>query len=331
MTNQVEQLLPPYVGAAVLAVDGGEVVFKHAWGVRRHDRPDEPCTATSNFRLASVSKHFTATAIMLLVDRGVLQLDDPLIKFFPEGPDYWREITLQQVLTHTSGLPDYEELIPDGTTLQLTDLNTAAILSETPAPLFPPGSKFAYSNTGYVLLGLVVESATGRTFHDFLRTEVFAPAGMDRTVMYVAGANHVDERAYGHEPGGRGAWRLADQSVTSAVRGDGGVYSSLDDLTKWLDAIERPGLLNEASWRAMTAPQVKSDRGDASYGFGWFIDEYRGEPRVYHAGGTRGFTLMVQRFPVRRAAVVILLNRSKIDPDDDYVERTVDCLLFSDE
>lgn len=330
MTDEVKQLLPPHVGAAVIAIDQGETIFKQAWGPRRIDQPELLCTPATNFRLASVSKHFTATAVMLLVDRGQLALDDTLANVFADCPDYWQSITVRHVLTHTSGLPDYEDHIPAGTTLQLSDLNVLAILRDTTEPLFTPGSKFAYSNSGYVLLGLVVEIASGRPFHEFLRTEVFAPAGMERSVMYVTGVNSIAERAFGHLPADGDPWQLADQSVTSAVRGDGGVYSSLNDLEQWIAAVQHPGLLSETSWQAMTTPHVKTDRGDAWYGYGWFVDEYRGEQRYYHAGDTRGFTLMLQRFPERRAAVAILLNRGDIDADDEeqYVRQIVDHFLF---
>ncbi|MCA9233999.1 MAG: beta-lactamase family protein [Planctomycetales bacterium] len=327
--ERIKRLLPPHVGAAVLAIDDGQVVFKHAWGRRRYDR-DDLCSPTTNFRLASVTKHVTATAILLLADRGALTLDDTLDKFFPECPDYWRHITVRHLLTHTSGLPDYENLIPDGTTLQLTDLNVLALLRATNAPLFAPGAKFAYSNSGYTLLGLIVETAGRRPFHDFVATELFQPVGMNRSVMYVAGINAVAERAYGHEPAGDDKWTLADQSLTSAVRGDGGVYSSLDDLQRWLAALDERTLLAESTYEAMESPQVKTDRGDAEYGYGWFLDEYRGERRIYHAGSTRGFSLHLTRFPDRRAAVAILLNRSGIAPDDDYVDRVVDSLLFEE-
>ncbi|MCA9231048.1 MAG: beta-lactamase family protein [Planctomycetales bacterium] len=327
LIDQVEKLLPPFVGAAVMAIDGGETVFKHAWGRRRIDQP-EICTVGTNFRLASVSKQFTATAVMLLVDRQLASLDDTLDLFFPECPEYWRRITVHHLLTHTSGLPDYEKLIPPGTTLQLTDLNVLALLRETQEPVFDPGTKFAYSNSGYALLGLIVETAAQRPFHQFMRTEVFEPAGMLRTVLYMAGINSVPERALGHEINENQKWVLGDQSLTSAVRGDGGVYSSLDDLERWLATLHHGGLLSESSSKAMFWPHVKTDRGEDYYGYGWFLGTYRNERRVMHAGGTRGFSLMLQCFPNRKAATVILLNRASPDPPVNFVEPIVDLLLF---
>lgn len=328
LVNEVEALLPRHVGAAVLAVDDGKTIFKHAWGQRCHDRP-EPCTPATNFRLASVTKQFTAMAVLRLVDRGIVALDDTLDRFFPGYPDYWQKITVHHLLSHTSGLPDYEKLIPEGTTLQVTDLNVLALLLKTEKPVFEPETKFAYSNSGYTLLGLIVEAAADCPFHRFMRTEVFEKAGMNRSVLYVAGMNSVAERAFGHVPDGNGHWTLGDQSVTSAVRGDGGVYSSLDDLERWLNVLDRGSLLSESSQRAMFTPQAKTDRGGDHYGYGWFLGEHRGERRVMHGGGTRGFSLMLQRFPDRRAAVVVLLNQSGSKSSGDYAERVVDRLLFA--
>src|SRR4029079_11503758 len=145
------------VGACVLAIDGGHVVFEHAFGITDVESKT-PCTASTNFRIASVSKQFTATAVMLLVDRGKLSLDDPLTKFFPGFPHYGKKITVKHLLIHTSGLPEYEKLIPAGTTLQLDDLDVLHLLMDTKEPLFPAGEKFAYSNSGYTLLGLIVEA-----------------------------------------------------------------------------------------------------------------------------------------------------------------------------
>ena len=310
-----------------MAIDGGKTIFKHAWGMRRHDRP-EPCTTSTNFRLASVTKQFTASTVLLLADRGVVVLDDTLDRFFPGCPDYWRQITVHHLLSHTSGLPDYEDLIPKGTTLQLSDLNVLALLRDTKEPLFEPGTKFAYSNSGYTLLGLIVESAAERPFHRFMQTEVFDSVGMNGSVLYVAGMNSVPERAFGHELNDDSRWTVGDQSVTSAVRGDGGVYSSLDDLERWLAALEGDFLLSKASTRAMFLPHVKTDRGEDHYGYGWFLGNYRGERRVMHAGSTRGFSLMLQRFPDRQAAVLILLNRASPKPPENYVEQIVNLLIF---
>jgi CubicO group peptidase (beta-lactamase class C family) len=278
-----------------------------------------------------VSKQFTATAVMMLVDRGKLSLDDTLERFFPSFPDYGRRITVKHLLTHTSGLPHYEELIPKGTTLQLDDLDVLHILMDTQEPRFKAGEKFEYSNSGYTLLGLIVEETAAQPFHDFMRSEIFLPLGMQGTVLYQRGLNEVRYRAYGHERKD-GKWMRADQSLTSAVRGDGGVYSSLDDYQKWLAALDgKKTRLSEESYAAMFTPHVLTDRDGSHYGYGWFIDKYRGERRIYHNGDTRGFRECVQRYPQQQAAVFLQLN-GEVDGDPSLMtkfgERLADLLIF---
>lgn len=329
IVRKVEAALPPHVGACVLAIDGGNVVFENAYGLADIEAKT-PCTPATNFRIASVSKQFTATAVLLLVDRGKLSLNDRLSKFFPGFPAYGEEITVKHLLTHTSGVPHYEELIPKDTTLQLDDLDVLHLVMDAKASRFAPGEKFEYSNSGYALLGLIVEVASGRPFHEFVSAEVFRPLGMENSVLYQRGLNEIPHRAYGHERRD-GRWVRADQSLTSAVRGDGAVYTSLRDYRKWLREIEEQRLLSAESYKAMFAPQIVSDRNGSRYGFGWFLDEYRGEPRIHHNGDTRGFRLCVQRFPRRRAALFVQIN-NEVDGDPNQMtklgERLADLLIF---
>jgi CubicO group peptidase (beta-lactamase class C family) len=329
LVRQVEAALPPHPGACVLAIDGGDVVFEHAFGIADVET-NEPCSPATNFRMASVSKQFTATAVLLLVDRGQLSLDDRLTQFFPGFPAYGRKITVRHLLTHTSGVPAYEELIPAGTTLQLNDPHVLHLLMDAREPRFAAGEKFEYSNSGYALLGLIVEVVAKTPFHEFMSAQVLRPLGMNDSVLYQRGFNEVPHRAFGHERAG-GRWKRADQSLTSAIRGDGAVYTSLRDYRKWLGALEEKKLLSDASYQAMFAPHVVTDRDGSHYGFGWFVDEYRGDARVHHNGDTKGFRLCVQRFPRRRAAIVIQLN-SDVNGDSRQMtklgERLSDLLIF---
>ncbi len=325
----VDAALPPHVGACVMAIDHGKVVFEHAAGLADIESKTAATPAT-NYRIASVSKQFTAVAVMLLVDRGKLSLDDPLTKFFPGFPDYGKKITVKQLLIHTSGLPEYEKLIPTGTSMQLDDLDVLQLLMDTKEPLFGAGQKFEYSNSGYTLLGLIVEVVSKKPFHEFVASEVFRPLGMNDSVLFQRGLNEVAHRAFGHERKG-GNWVRSDQSLTSAVRGDGGVYTSLQDYRKWLRGIDEQKLLSKASYEAMFSPHVLTDRHGARYGYGWFIDEYRGESRVHHNGETHGFRACVQRFPKRNAAIFFQLN-GEIDGNSEkltkFGERLADILIF---
>lgn len=329
LIKQVVAALPDSPGACVLAVDDGQVVFQHGFGLADVAN-NVLCTPQTNFRMASVSKQFTATAILLLVDQGKLSLNDTLDKFFPGFPEYGKKITVKQLLTHTSGLPDYEELIPKGTTLQLGDLDVVQILLDTKEPQFEPGSQWRYSNSAFVLLGMIVEIAAEQPFHQFMKNEVFRPLEMDNSCIYQRGLNEVAHRALGHRLED-GKWTLADQSVASATRGDGCVYTSLEDYLKWLTAHANRKVLSAASHDAMFSPQAKTTRDDSSYGYGWFIDEYRGEPRIQHNGDSRGFRLCVQTFPQRKAAVVLQFNGNVEEEMMKVGERMSDILIFDRE
>jgi CubicO group peptidase (beta-lactamase class C family) len=323
--ERVEAVLPEHIGAAVLVIDKGEVVFRETYGLADVEN-NTPVTPQTNFRLASVTKQFTATAVMLLVDKGRVSLDDTLDQYFPGFPGYGRRITVRHLLNHTSGLPDYEDLVPEGTTLQVHDRDALKLMLDTDAPLFEPGSKYQYSNTGYALLALIVEQAGGQPFHDFVKDRIFKPCRMERSVVFVRGLNEVPDRAFGHKLQD-GAWVRSDQSVTSAVLGDGGVYSSIDDLARWVRALHAERLLTAKSYKAMYTPP-KID-GDATiYGFGWRIDTYKGETRYHHTGSTRGFSLCLQRFPERNAAVIVLINTSIDGRMTPIAERVADMVLF---
>lgn len=323
---KVKAALPETPGACVMAFDQGQPVFQHAYGIADVEN-DTPCTPTTNFRLASVSKQFTAAAVMLLVDRKKLTLDDTLDKFFPGFPAWGQKITVRHLLEHTSGLPDYENLIPEGTTLQLDDLDVLHFLMDAKEPLFAPGEKWQYSNSGYTLLGLIVEQAADQPFHQFLMWEFFKPLGMNDTVMYMRGLNDIPHRAYGHEKKD-GKWVRADQSLTSAIRGDGGVYSSLVDYQKWLAGLYQRRILSPEAYKQIFTPHVETDRYGAQYGYGWFIDKYKDQLRVYHNGDTRGFRECVQTFPDRRAALFIQLNGNVPDDITKLGETLADLLIF---
>ncbi|HVX67046.1 MAG TPA: serine hydrolase domain-containing protein [Bryobacteraceae bacterium] len=317
-------------GLAVLVRQNGRTAFARGYGVRDL-RTLAPIDARTNFRLASFTKQFTAMAVMLLVHDGKLRYDDPLTRIFPDFPDYGRAITVRHLLNHTSGLPDYEELMGGGPwteTRQIQDGEVLALLKRA-APKFAPGSSWAYSNSGYVVLGLIVSKASGVPFGDFLRARIFQPLHMDGTLAFVNGRNTVPHRALGHEKRGQ-AFVEADQSPTSATLGDGGVYSNLEDLAKWDRALATHALLPEAEMQpALTAARLTggsptrwplSPGGDnldpgkpVAYGFGWFLDPHNGRARMWHSGGTRGFTTAIERFPAEKLTIVVLCNRTDLN------------------
>jgi CubicO group peptidase (beta-lactamase class C family) len=314
-------------GCAVLVIKEGKAVFRKGYGVAEL-RMLEKIGPETNFRLASVTKQFTAMAIMLLVHDGKLRYEERLTDIFPGFPAYGKGITVRQMLNHTSGLIDYEDImakqyagVPDEKIPQIKDAGVLDLLKRQTSTRFAPGTRWAYSNSGYVLLAMVVEKRSGMRFGDFLRERIFQPAGMTHTIAYEKGKNEVAHRVYGHTLDA-GGWRETDQSSTSATLGDGGVYSSLEDLEKWDRALAEHTLLSAkemepaltSATEASGAPLRKLDGSLAPlYGFGWFLDSYRGHRRYWHYGETAGFRTAIERFPDDRLTVIVLANRAEAD------------------
>lgn len=236
-------------GAAVLVLHDGQPVFRRGYGLAVVE-DGTPVTAASNFRLASVSKQFTAAAVLLLVEDGRLGLDQPARQWLPELPPAAAGITLRHLLSHTSGLLDYEDLMDPADTRQVHDADVLALLSRQDRLNFAPGTQYRYSNSGYALLALIVGRASGQDFAAFLQQRIFRPLGMTHTVAHQDGVDTVAARAYGYSRID-GRWQRTDQSTTSAVLGDGGIYSSLDDLARWDAALYDDRLLSKTSRRAM--------------------------------------------------------------------------------
>jgi len=316
-------------GIAVLVRQNGRTVFERGYGLRDL-RTRAPIDARTDFRLASFTKQFTAMATMLLVHDGKLRYETALTDVFPAFPAYGRAITIRHLLTHTSGLPDYEDLMGPGwtPTHQIQDADVLDLLERESHGKFAPGTSWAYSNSGYVVLGLVVAKVSGQPFERFLHDRIFAPLHMRRTLMYVNGVNTVPDRAYGHNRQ-RGELVEADQSATSATQGDGGVYSNLEDLARWDDALRTNRLLKREEMRAAltgvklldgSAPHWPAEPGGdnlapgkpVSYGFGWFLDPYEGRARMWHSGSTTGFRTAIDRFD-DGLTIVVLCNRTDLD------------------
>jgi CubicO group peptidase (beta-lactamase class C family) len=263
----------------VLVVRDGRAVVRHAYGFANLEERVRATPAT-NYRLASITKQFTAAAILALK----VDLDRPV----------FGAITIRHLLTHTSGLLDYEDLIPEGTTEQLHDADVLRLLESQKQRYFEPGTDYRYSNSGYALLALIVERESGMEFGAFLREVIFKPLGMDNT-----GVKDIANRAYGYT-----GMQRTDQSLTSAVLGDGGVYSSIDDLQKW-DAA-----LYDDRFAEMFVPRTKTDDPNTQYGYGWRITG----DSVWHSGESIGFRNVIVRYPKRRLTVVILTNRNDPEP-----------------
>jgi len=310
--GRIDALLRPYSGAvpgaAVLVLRDRAPVFRRAYGMADLEH-GVAASAATDYRLASMTKQFTAAAILLLAEDGRLSLDDPIRKWLPSLAPATAPMTVRELLTHTSGLIDYEDLIPADTTQQLRDADVLRLLESQDRTYFAPGTSYRYSNSGYALLALIVARASGMDFATFLRQRIFLPLGMHGTVAYEAGVSSIAHRAYGYSASGN-SWTRTDQSLTSAVLGDGGVYSSIDDLAKWDAALYDGRLLRPASLRLAFTPATATEDPAVRYGFGWRIT---GET-LWHSGETLGFRNVIVRWPRRHFTVIVLTNRDAPEP-----------------
>ena len=330
---------PDLPGLAVLVRPNGKTIFEHGYGVRDL-RTKSKIEAHTNFRLASFTKEFTAMAIMLLVRDHKLCYDETLTEIFPDFPDYGRSITVRNILNHVSGLPDYEDLMESAEKAngpiwspekQIQDAEVLELLKKEKTGKFAPGTSWSYSNSGYVVLGLIVAKASGKSYAEFLHERIFAPLQMNHTLVYQRGKNEVLNRAFGHSKE-NGPLKETDQSSTSATLGDGGIYSNLEDLAKWDDALRNHTLIGEKEMQPALIPVKLNDGSEphwptqpnddnlhpgkpVSYGYGWFLDPSNGHQRMWHTGSTMGFRTVIERFPGDNLTIIVLANRTDLDPE----------------
>ena len=249
----------------------------------------------SNFRMASVTKQFTAMGIFLLEKEGRLGFDDPLSRWLPELPAHvGHAVTIRHLLTHSSGILDYETLIPDTQTVQVLDADVLRLLSLHDSVYFPPGSKFRYSNSGFCLLALVIERVSHQSFASFMKDRIFTPLHMDHSTVYEAG-HPIFNRTMGYARDPKGKFYPSDQSVTSATKGDGGVYTSISDYSKWMKSLQDNRLVRLGPiLRRLRRPIAGMQ--NSYYAGGWFMTGT--SPLIlFHSGSTCGFSNFVIQLP----------------------------------
>ena len=224
----------------------------------------------------------------------------------PRFPEYAERISIQHLLQHQSGLPDYEPLVPLDRQPRIRDQGVVNLLFEVSELDFEPGTSYHYSNSGYALLAVIVETITGQAFETFLEERIFNPSKMNQTVAFVQGQNEVPNRAMGYTVGDAEIIET-DQSAYSAVLGDGGVYSSIADLTTWHRVGFGRALISGRLFKAMMTPALER------YGFGWRIDQFEGQTRYHHSGSTSGFRNFIAHFPDIDLTLMLLTNRAGPD------------------
>lgn len=316
---------PDVPGASVGIFRGGEILIAKGYGLADLET-GRRSTARTCYRFASIAKQFTALAVVILKERGRLAYDDPVAAHLDGLPAWGRAVTIRHLLGHTSGILDYEPHLPAGRTDPLLDADVLEILRGLPATHFPPGAQFRYSNGGYALLALVAERRSGRRFADLLREAVFDPLGMRSTLAHEEGRSVVPERAYGHVLRD-GAWVRADQSLTSAVLGDGGIYGSVGEYALWDAALSGPGLVSASALAEVFSRGRLADGSPTGYGLGWFIEEGPEGPRHRHGGSTIGFNHAVVRIVSCGTTVIVLTSRGVEGSARALCDRVVDLAL----
>jgi len=299
-------------GAALAIIKDGKIIYKRGYGMANLEH-NIPITTTSVFRIGSTSKQFTASCIAILALQGKISLDDDIRKHIKELPEYEKPITIRHLLHHTSGIRDYLALssiaaLPDDHFY--TPEDSVELLSRQKGLNFLPGEEHLYSNSGYFLLGVIVERASGKSLNDFAQTHIFKPLGMKNTHFHDDHTMVVKNRADGYSPLKKG-FRI-DMTTLDHV-GDGGVFTTVEDLFLWDQAFYSYKLGKELMELIQT-PGMLNNGEKLDYAFGLGINEYKGLKRVSHGGGFVGFRAQMARFPEQKFTVICLANLGTINP-----------------
>lgn len=310
--------------AVVAVVRDGRVVFRKAYGFRDGQRR-LAADVGSPYEIGSITKQFTAAAVLQLRDGGKLALDDKLSKYLPDAP-HADEVTLRQLLSHTSGLPEYLDG-PD-VEQEATRPTTFEKLMERVAgkPLaFAPGSKMTYNNTGYILLGRVIEVVSHQSYRDYVRTHLLDRAHMKRTFT-VADESRLADMAVGYRID-QGAVQPAAAIHDSFGWSAGNLVSTVDDLANWSIALAQGKIVNEKSYREMTTPASLSE-GTSDYGLGLFVDSVRDQVRIGHTGGSFGFTTADEFFPKQKVRIIAFTNLGTNPEPGEIITNAIFDVLF---
>jgi CubicO group peptidase (beta-lactamase class C family) len=300
---QAEMQARQIPGVSVAVVREGKTIKAQGYGLANLEH-NVPVSKESVFEIGSVTKQFTAAAILMLRQAGKLQLDDKIGKHLEGCPASWSGITIRHLLTHTSGLKSYHGLSGFEASRKLDAAKFIAALSRQPLN-FVPGESFSYSNSGYNLLGYIIEKVSGQSYWQFLHERIFMPLGMtscqSRDSQLI-----ITNRVAGYEL--QKALLINRDSDLTDVFAAGALVSTALDLVKWNAALDTDKLLSPSSRAELWKPVHLNDGRTYSYGFGWRLDDYRGLKNIWHGGSTSGFCASLQRFPDQKLTVIVLCN-----------------------
>lgn len=298
---------PGAVGFSVAVARGEKIIIARGYGLAEAEH-EVPADADTMFRIGSITKQFTAAAIMRLHEQGKLGLDDDMHKFLPDFPTQGHTVTIRHLLTHTSGIHSYTsdgEFMVKRTGLELTHDELLAEFKDDPFD-FAPGEKWAYNNSGYYLLGMIIEKISGKPYGQYVQNEFFTPLNLTR-IRYDSTPEVIKNRAQGYR------WEndklLNDLSMAMSIPGGaGGLISSAQDLVRWQIALVNGGVVSEESFKQMCTPVTLSSGKTRDYGFGLMMKEHRGHPYISHGGGIFGFNSTMWYFPDEQLHVVVISN-----------------------
>ncbi len=316
-------------GCAAGALRRGAFVFQNAYGMANLDHA-VPLTPDSIFRMASVSKQFTAAAVLVAEDQGLLSLEDPLRKHFPDLPDWADPVRIRHLVHHTSGIRDYLVVMALrglGDDAYYTDADVLAALRQLERLNFEPGSEYLYSNSGYWLLARLIHRTSGKTLREFAAEHLLGPVGMTASHFHDRQREIVPGRATGYRlrPEAEGGGFEVDATTLEMV-GDGGLYTSVNELRHWERMFLDPAALGPGLLHRLVAPGRFNDGSVQDYAGGLGLGEYRGLATVSHGGGFVGFRTYALRFPEQEFAVFVLCNSASADPGE-LARRVADLFL----
>jgi D-alanyl-D-alanine carboxypeptidase len=290
-------------GLALKIIRDGKLAKTAAYGLASIEL-NVPTRRETAFEIGSITKQFTAAGILLLAQEGKLSVDDRISKYLKDLPEAWTNVTIRHLLTHTSGIKSYTGL--DGFQIwrHLTQDQFIKAIGKEPME-FQPGDSWKYCNTGFNLLGYIIENASGKNYWDFMSQRIFQPLGMHATTNRLLSLI-IPNRAAGYEQTNH-VWINRDCDLTE-VFAAGAIASTVGDLAKWNASLDDERILNAASKEQMWTPAKLNNGKATKYGFGWYVDAVEGRRNVGHGGSTSGFSASIQRFPDDKLAVIILTN-----------------------
>ena len=331
LASRIDGSIAPYFqaqdpGATVIVVKDGKTVLRRAYGMADVTKGVK-MTPDMALRLGSITKQFTSTAILMLAEEGKLSVGDDITKHLPDYPTRGKKISIEHLLTHTSGIVSYTSK-PDFRAGMTKDLTVAQMVdSFKNDPLdFEPGSQYRYNNSGYFLLGAIIEKISGQTYAQFVEQRIFAPLGMQDTYYEGFGRSKAPVAA-GHTrtPTGFGPSQALSMSQPYAA---GSLVSTVDDLARWDAAIGSGKLLKPASWQQAFMPYRLSDGKRTDYGYGWQTAKVKGAPMIGHGGGINGFSTYAMRLPEQKVYVAVLTNSDGGPADPGMVARKAAALAI---